>query len=263
LKSLTDPSYLTVYYPPRLDENGNDLGNKRIPVATGSGPNGSGVGTWCKEYQLTDGALYAGDASSGSAAWSSVGPDPSGCGNDQHLYCFRADLNVTAVLTPPTQPGRRVFTTARPFVIGDWKNPDELCWNEADKNFLAFIAFSGASAMSRVSLTGTPWKRMDGVFIVAQPADLGNENLLAPIDALADGKGYTTANVWTGADGPRAGGSAATTCGDWSGISTAISGIGGDSETSASPDWFSLPNIITPAGIKCTDTETHLMCIEP
>jgi hypothetical protein len=260
LKSLTDPSYLTVYYPPRLDENGNDLGNKRIPVATGSGPNGSGVGTWCKEYQVIDGALYAGDASSGSAAWSSVGPDPSGCGNDQHLYCFRADLNVTTVLTPPTQPGRRVFTTARPFVIGDWKNPDELCWNEADKNFLAFIAFSGASAMSRVSLTGTPWKRTDGVFIVEQPADLGNMQLLAPIDGTADGKTYTTANVWTGAKEPRAKG--INTCGDWSGNSTATTGIVGDSETSASPDWFS-PPASTTIGTPCTDTVTHLMCIEP
>jgi hypothetical protein len=259
LKSLSDLADLTVLYPPRLDERGNDLGNVRISVATGSGPDGSPAGTQCSDYRDTAGGLYVGDASSGSFAWSNRSLDPAGCGIAQHLYCFRSDVTM-AVLDPPLQPGRRVFTTSVPFVIKDGLSPNDVCWRDADaarlpdpKAFVAFLATTKTPALKLVNLTAFPWKRMDGVFIVDQSADLGSGKLLAPIDALADGRGYTTANAWTGAVEPRAEGTA--TCGDWGAV--AGQGLAGDSATSSLPDWFSTANI------PCTSTTARLVCIEP
>jgi hypothetical protein len=66
---------------------------------------------------------------------------------------------------------------------------------------------------------------MDDVFVTQQPNDLGGGTLLAPIDVTADGKGYTSARVWTGASNPATSGSA--TCGDWKGGATTASGLVG------------------------------------
>jgi hypothetical protein len=168
-----------------------------------------------------------------------------------------------AVITPAPQTGRRVFTTSVPFVLKDGLTPNTVCLDDAkaanlpnpDK-FVAFVAYPNASAMSNVSLDGPPWKRMDGVFIVNQPSDLGNSRPLAPIDVAANGT-YTTAAVWSGAAEPRAQGTDATTCGNWTPSTLRTYGLAGDSQTSAAPDWFNAAN---PA---CISTTTHLMCIEP
>ena len=145
----------------RLDEKGTDLGNVRIQVATGSGPDGNPAGTQCADYKDPAGDLFTGEASSGSAVWSSRGLTSAACGSAQHLYCFRSDLAV-AVITPAPQPGRRVFTTATPYVVGS-TTPDEFCWKDADaagitdpKSFVAFVATSKTPAMKLVSLTGAP-----------------------------------------------------------------------------------------------------------
>jgi hypothetical protein len=263
-KSLSDPTLLTVFYPPRLTEKGTDLGNVRIPVATGSGPDGYGIpGTtgYCKDYTTGEGTLSAGDASSGSSVWSRNVEDPSGCNSEQRLYCFRTDSNPGPIVPAP-QNGRRVFVTSQPYLLGGSAAPDELCGKEADAAnmdpaaFVAFLATTETPAMKLVNLTGMPWKRLDGVFIVNQPADLGDMKLLAPIDALADGVHYTpSSRVWTGATEPKAPGTA--TCGDWRGVSGTIPAIVGDNSTSTTPDWFNFATRVT-----CRSETTRLMCIE-
>jgi hypothetical protein len=258
LKSLADPSYLTVLYPPRLDEKGTDLGNVRISVATGSGPDGYPLGTQCGDYTTTTGDLYVGDASSGSAIWTSRLNQPGGCDSAQHLYCLRTDLPV-ALLNPPEQPGRHVFISTAAFVPNGSQIPDELCLMEAKSaglKSIAFLATTKTPALNLLDLKGPPWKRMDGVFIVDQAADLEKNRLIAPIDLAIDGKTYLTSPVWTGAKEPRALGT--DTCGDWVEPPMGrIYGLAGDSPTSAAPDWFALTS---PA---CTSTTTHLICIEP
>ena len=259
-KSLSDPAAMTVYYPPRLDEKGNDLGNVRTFVATGSNADGSGAGAYCKDYTSTAGGLAMGDAASGAYAWSNNSLDAAGCGSARHLYCFRTELS--GFITPLPQEGRRIFVTTNPFVIGDGLTPDELCWKDADaagiadaKTFVAFVATTSTAALKLVKPTGLPWKRMDGVFVTQQPNDLGGGKLLAPIDVTADGKGYTNARVWAGATDPTVPGS--LTCGDWKGAATTGSGLVGDSQTTAAPPWFDLMSI------PCDNLEARLYCIEP
>jgi hypothetical protein len=266
LNSLVDPGYYAVLYPPRVDENGRDLakdlGYVHFPVATGSGPDGKPAGSagQCGDYS-TEGPLVMGDAASGSAKWSSNGEDAQGCTSPRRYYCFRTDVTAPG-LVPAKQTGRRVFTTSVPYLLKGGVKPNEFCMQDAKAaslpgTFVAFIAYNGASAMSGIDLKGLPWQRLDGVFIVEQPSDLGQMRLLAPIDALPNGANYTTASVWTGAAEPRAGGT--DTCGDWATPgSIRIYGIVGDSSTTAAPDWFDLP----PAAA-CPSEVVRLTCLDP
>jgi hypothetical protein len=259
LKNLTDPAYLTVYYPPRVDEAGNDLGNVSTLVATGGTTDGVASGDQCHGYTSTAGNLFIGDASSGSHAWSNTQVVPGGCASPFHLYCFRSDMNAGAI-TPPVQAGRRVFVTTGPFVISPTANPNVFCQEEADdaglpQAFVAFLATSTTPAMNLIASQG-PWKRLDEVIVANQANDFATGKLLAPFSLAPDGVTYRPDRVWTGATDPTVPGTA--TCSDWSVPTT--SALVGDGRTTAAPAWFSLGNTAT---IPCSDPNTHLMCLEP
>jgi hypothetical protein len=253
-----------VYYPPRLDEMGNDLGNGRIYVATGSNQDGSNLGSQCGDYASTVGPLYVGDAAAGSLAWSMTELHDDGCSQPQHLYCLRSD-GPSADLMPPAQPGRRAFLSQQPFVIGNGTTPDQLCRAEAGSanlanpaSFVAFIATSSTPASKRLLSSGPPWKRFDEVLVARQAADFAKGKLIAPIDLASDGATYLTSQVWTGAADPSTPGTA--TCDDWTvSLSTTGKAIVGDPATSATPDWFNFGGPIA----LCSDTTMHLLCIEP
>jgi hypothetical protein len=260
LRNLTDPAYLTVYYPPRVDEAGNDLGNVSTLVATGGTIDGRASGDQCTGYTSTTGNLYVGDAASGSHAWNYAQLVPGGCARPFHLYCFRSDM-LAGAITPPVQAGRRVFVTTGPYVISGTANPNVFCQKEADdaglpnpQGYVAFLATSTTPAMKLIASTG-PWKRTDEVIVANRATDLATGNLLAPFSLGPDGT-YRPDRVWTGAGDPTGPGTA--TCNDWSGAAT--SALVGDGRTTATPAWFSLGDTAT---IPCSDPNTHLMCLEP
>jgi hypothetical protein len=263
LETLADPAvsgYPTVYYPPRVDEAGNDLGNASILVATGGNTDGTALGDQCGGYTKTTGNLYVGDASSGSHAWSYAQLVPGGCSSPFHLYCFRSD--VSGGITPPVQAGRRVFVTTRPYVISGTANPNVFCQEEADdaglpnpQGYVAFLATSTTPAMNLIASQG-PWKRTDEVIVANQANDFATGKLLAPFSLAPDGVHYRSDRVWTGATDPTVSGTA--TCSDWS--VPATSALVGDGRTAAAPAWFSLG---AAAATSCSDPNTHLMCVEP
>jgi hypothetical protein len=272
VRSLTDPSSYAVLYPPRINERGEDLGNGHIPVATGTGPDGNPLGKeWCANY--TDpkaGSLYLGDAAAGSVQWTNKALDTAACGNPQHIYCFRTDLRA-GTLDPPTfpdgrtLPGRRIFASATAYKVGGTIAPNDVCGKDADaggigdpSTFVAFLAYPSARAIDLIDGKSLlPWRRMDGVFIVEQPGDLAAGKLIAPIDALANGKSYLTGNAWSGARDPVTAGADGSTCGGWKGGSTSLPAPAGDSATTAKMEWFNSGNVA------CTSTDTRLICIEP
>jgi hypothetical protein len=266
VRRLTDLSYLTVYYPPRIDEYGRDLGNNRTLVATGTTADGQPSGSLCEDYTKTTGALIAGDAASGSTAWTNYQNLAAGCGTAQHLYCFRTDLSAPSIAPPTEIPGRYAFVTASAFPVGGGiAAADKACGMEAKDaglagTFLAFMATSTASALSRFETDGLPWKRRDGVFVTLQPTDLVNNAPFAPIDAAVDGKLYVSARVWTGAGNPNTPGTSASTCNDWMPTGSGNTAIAGDDQTSAIPDWFNFGN--RPIACGDTITTTHLMCLQ-
>jgi hypothetical protein len=258
LGDLADPASLTVYYPPRVDEAGNDLGNVSTLVATGGDKGGRALGDQCNGYTRTTGNLYVGDASSGSGAWNQTQLVPGGCASPFHLYCFRSDMNAGAI-TPPAEAGRRVFVTTRPFVIGGPANPNVFCQEEANdgglpnpQGYVAFLATGTTPAMNLIASTG-PWKRLDDVIVADQATDFATGGLLAPFSLAPDGS-YRPDRVWTGAANPTVPGTA--TCNDWMGATAAA--LAGDGRTSAAPAWFSLGDTIP-----CSGSITHLMCLEP
>src|SRR5262249_35155137 len=69
LVALKTLSGQVVYYPPRVDENGNDLGPTRITVATGGNNDGTNFGAQCGNYTTTTGGMYIGIAGAGSEYW--------------------------------------------------------------------------------------------------------------------------------------------------------------------------------------------------
>jgi len=261
LASLTSPSAPTVYYPPRLDEMGNDIVSSYLYVATGGDPSGMALGSQCSDYTNPTGSLYMGNAANGSLGWAMNVLDSAGCSQPYHIYCFRSD-GLGTDLVPPPQPGRRIFLSAKAFVPGSSVSPDKSCQSEATaanlanaSQFIAFISTSTTPALKRLSASGLPWKRVDDVFVVRQMSDFAGGKLLAPLGLFADGSQYSSANVWTGASDPSVVGSG--TCQDWSTNSTTFQGLVGGSDTTAIPDWFDV------APTSCDSTTNHLICIEP
>jgi hypothetical protein len=253
----------TVYYPPRIDEMGNDLGNVHSFVATGGNANGTAFDSQCSDYTSVSGDIYVGDAAMGSNYWAMRQLDPGGCGSSRRLYCFRTDGPV-ADIVPPPQPGRHVFVSAQPFVPGGNLSADHMCQAEAAaaslanaSQFVAFLSTSNTPAMQRIRPGGMPWKRADDVFVVRQISDFANGKLIATPGLVANGSLYVTTQIWTGASNPTVVGSG--TCQDWTANSATLSGLIGDGATTAAPDWFSIGGITVP----CNNPNLHIICIEP
>ncbi len=254
-----------VYYPPRINELGNDVGPGHVLVATGGNQDGSTFGSQCADYTTTTGDLYVGDAIAGSGYWAYNQLIPNGCSSLLPLYCFRTDL--TGDLKPAPLLGRHVFVTAAGWTpFGNIKNADAFCRADATaaglanaSAFVALLATSTASAASRLTTGGAPWKRVDDVFVFNSPNDLGASKLLAPFGLVADGSLYSNFTFWSGAGNPGAVSSGDVSCQDWSTSASTAHGLYGNAILSGGPDWFSS----APNTDSCDQAGVHLLCAEP
>ncbi|HVU49782.1 MAG TPA: choice-of-anchor D domain-containing protein [Polyangia bacterium] len=269
LASLTQSNQI-VYYPPRVDENGNDLGPKRIPVVTGGDNTGKSFGQQCngattQSWTQTTGSAYIGLAAAGSQYWAYNQLDGAGCSNPQHLYCFRADLapTVPVVVTFPPANVRRVFISDFSVSSGGGVAAfDAECVADAKaagyanySSFIALVATTGGSALKRVNMNGPTWMRPDQVLVVATPADLASGNLISPIDCAADGATYKNPAVWTGGVDAATAGDA--TCNDWASADNGVKGRYGYPNAATTPDWFS------DGTVGCDQPFMNVICIEP
>lgn len=259
LARLLDNASPVVFYPARLDEWGQDLGNKNQWVATGSDTDGNPTLYNCQDFKGTQGEINLGNTAMGSRAWSFFAPRGS-CTSRYRLLCFRTDLDASGI-TPPTLPGRRIFVTKGPFISGGGSvAADESCQAEAkaanlEGRFIAFISTGTFSAQSRIS-QGHPWKRLDEVFVARIPDDFANGNLLAPIGVAANGI-YLNKTVWTGTKNPGQIAAEDTSCQSFNSSLNSQQGIVGMSDSTVTPDWFAFSNM------SCDQPDTHLICIEP
>ena len=252
-----------VYYPPRIDETGNDVGPAHVLVATGGDSSGS-PGP-CADYTTTVGDIFTGDAIAGSSTWAAKQLMLNGCSSFFRLYCFRADL--TGDIKPAPLPGRHVFVTAAGWApFGNITNADAFCRADATaaglanaSTFIALLATSTASAASRLTTGGAPWKRVDDVFVFNSPNDLGASKLLAPFGLVADGSLYASFAFWSGASGPGAVSAGDVSCQDWSTSANTAHGLYGNAILSGGPDWFASP----PNTYSCDQAGMHLVCAEP
>ena len=271
LGTLTASNQL-VYYPPRVDENGNDLGPKRIQVVTGG--NNAGVtfgyqcnGTTAVNWSQTAGSAYIGLAAAGSQYWSYNDLDSQGCMSAQHLYCFRTDLAPTGGaaigMSFPQPTARRIFISDLVVNLGGGVAAfDAECAADAHaagyvnySSVIALIATSTNPALKRVNTTGATWMRPDGVLVVATPADLATGNLISPIDVAADGVTYKNPPIWSGGVDPATVGDA--TCNDWTSAANTVKGRYGYPNAAQDPDWFSSGTV------GCDQPGQNVICIEP
>lgn len=254
-----------VYYPPRIDELGNDIGPGHVMVATGGNQDGTTFGVQCADYASTSGDLYVGDAIAGSGYWAYNQLNPNGCSSAFRLYCFRTDL--TGDIKPAPLPGRHVFVTAAGWSpSGNITNADAFCRADATaaglanaSTFVALLATSTAWAASRLTTGGTAWKRVDDVFVFNSPSDFGASKLLAPFGLVADGSLYSNFAFWSGASGPGMVSSGDVSCQDWSTSATTAHGLYGNAILSGGPDWFSSASNTD----SCDQAGVHLLCAEP
>lgn len=257
--TFTPPS--KVFFPPRLDENGVDLGNDAdTKVAVGQLSSGE-PNSNCSDWSSTAGIAFAGDLTDGVARWAGDFNSVA-CNSSARLYCFETVHNVSATL--PTVGGRVAFITNGLYTPGNLAAADTLCRNEATaaglanpNTFKALLSTTTQSAFDRLGAVGAgPWFRPDGVEIVASPADLGPGTLTAPIDVTA-AKGYVGGvAAWTGgASSPNTtAASAQDACSNWT--ATTGTGVAGSAGTSK-PTFFNTSNIFN-----CS-SGSRLYCFEP
>ena len=266
IATLGVPTNQVVYYPPRIDELGNDVGPGHVMVATGG--NLSGSPGPCADYTDTTQDFFVGDAIAGSGTWAASQAVASGCSSALRLYCFRSDM--AGDMKPLALPGRRVFVTASGWSpSGGIASADAFCRADAaaaglasasTNTFIALLATSTASAASRLNTGGSPWKRVDDVFVFNSPNDLIASKLLAPFGLIAKGTQYGTFLYWSGAMGPRDASPVGLSCQDWSTSAATDSGLFGNANLSGGPEWFADVTTTTNA---CNRTDIRLLCAEP
>jgi hypothetical protein len=272
LNSVDDLSKDKVFYPPRLDESGNDLGGNQW-VMTNTRPDGmplSFVGSsWssCNDFtsETYDGtSLMGGLASGGSRnvteAWG------WGCSiTGARLYCLGIDRQAQVAVIPAQ--GRHAFLTRAMWTPGGGvSSADALCQSEASAAklsgtaYLALLPTTGSYAASRFNASGLPWVRSDGI-LIAPTASAFFSTVLFDVtpNISADGSFQMTQDsVWTGAATPMTNATDATSCSSW----TSTSGTGGSGQVddTATKNFFNgFPS--GPYGASC-GAGARLLCLQ-
>jgi len=249
-----------LYYPPRLDENGNDLvADADTKVAAGQLDTGE-TNSNCTDWTSTAGIAYAGNLTEGVGRWAGDF-DSVSCSASARIYCFENVYNASVTVPAPTF--HMAFITVGTYTPSTLLAADTLCQNEAKAAsvstwnlFKALVSTSSQSAFARLGTLGPgPFQRPDGVEIAATAADLGPGMVTAPIDVTITKAYVEGAGVWTGGGAtPNAVAmTAQDACGNWA--ATSGNGVSGSASTTK-PKFY---NSNTSA---CTMAQ-RLYCVQP
>jgi len=254
-----------IYYPIRVDENGNfDNSAGGSPVWTGTWNNGTlhpsgNCLDWTSASNADQGVNGRDDAIAGTLSSSGN----SACDSSYRLYCFGVDRKVPVSVKPAT--GRIAFVTMQfwgPNTAG-LADADQLCTDEAayanlSGTFKAMLATDGASAASRFNMNGLPWVRPDGVPIASTAAELFSADFLnSAINLTADGQEYlANSGVWTGANSPSTAGDPGTTCKNWT------SNLDTDWAETGSAGFTHVNSFFAGGFNKCNGGVIHLYCLQ-
>lgn len=214
-----------LYYPLRIDENGDDIlpadpYANMTPVATGTNESGNVSRNQGNEVENCGdwtgggtGTIRLGYHDAAGSAWTAGTLRTCDASLMARIYCLGTD-RVSQVDSPPVQ-GARIFVTddvatANLGIAGfDARCTSEASAGELDGDFRALVATSAASALSRVGGAGKTWTRVDGVIVTSDFVSFS-----APVAVSARGVYLAKGLVWTGS--VAAGATGTETCGDWS-----------------------------------------------
>jgi hypothetical protein len=253
---------LQIFYPPRIDETGGDVGPGQTLVFGGHNGVGATFGNNnCNNWTTTNfSSVYVGQAGGASADWSYDVLESNGCSEAHHFYCFRTDTNMPVTNTVP--PGRIAFVSKNAFMMSSTglAAADAQCQGDAAaaslpgaSTYIAFLATTTKSAAGRLNLgPGTPpFRRIDGTMMVDVAGDLAAGRIVAVPNQQADGS-YVTWETWSGAPDPSSVGT--NTCFDWTNTAAGNTIEGNEGGTQG---WFNA----TP--VACNYQFAHLLCMQP
>jgi hypothetical protein len=242
--SVDDLSRGKVFYPPRLDESGNDVGADQW-VMTNTLVNGTPYSAYgapwgtCQDFSSNteDGTALEGGMSSFSSN-NFTNYYGLGCSGPGRLYCLGIDRQAQVAVIPAQ--GRHAFVTLNAWTPGGGiASADAFCQNEANVaklsgTYAALLSTTGSYAAARFSTTGLPWIRSDGILIAQTASAFFSPGLfdVAP-NISADGSYYLgNEAVWSGANTPLSPATDAENCTSWtSTIGAGTSGQAGDTAT--------------------------------
>ena len=222
-----------IFYPPVLDELGQEVRNRR--ALTGTSQDGDAASTCENWTNLVESTATVGEPGATFSAWSS--DTTHDCAENQSVgvYCFGVDMSVPVEYEPVE--GRRAFVSASTLDgSAGIAAFDETCAVEAEGaglsgSFLAVVATSTQSALSRFDTAGAPWVNMFGVPLADTAGALSiAAHLDAPPSVTAAGAPVTGA-YWVGSSTPTTAGT--STCTDWTG-----EGSGRVYDSEYTTDWF-------------------------
>jgi uncharacterized repeat protein (TIGR02543 family) len=255
-----------LFYPPRLDELGNDVGNATAFTATSSNGTRNTAYTTCSDWTSAASALTAfGEPNANSSIFTGFGA--ANCSTTRRLYCFGIDNK--AAVSPAAVTARRAFMTSGYFIPGGGiAAADAMCASDASAagltgTFKALLATTTGSAISRFSTaSGTlPWKRLDNTLMAATAAALASPTatslLASPNSNAANNTWYGNNGLWSGASNLTTVGTAATTCMNWTSAASTSTGTGGRAGFSLYEDLLAFDPSAT-----CNATTKRLMCLE-
>jgi hypothetical protein len=220
-----------IFYPLDVDEFGN-----RVPTTSvGTGTDSYGLtvtGYTCSDYTSTTDLLWLGVNDRGALWWTEGGGGTNACSAALPVYCF--GIGKSAPTMPPPATARRAFVLSSGWLPGGGlASADFACQTEANAaslngTFQALLATSTASAISRFSLAGSTWARVDGVVLADTPADFAAGRTNAPLEVTAALQYLSCEVTWLGATDPSTVGSDATTCTSWTATTAGVTGNVGD-----------------------------------
>ena len=252
MSSLLDQGQ--VFYPPRIDEFGNDLVGSQELAATGTTPGGTKDANTANDW--TKGTGYA----AGVPAWTTgywSGDSQRAGGLAARLYCFGANYNRP--LSPVRAQGRIAFLSAQAFVPSSLKAADDQCTGDATSHglpgtFLALLATQSASASARFDLTGPNWVRLDGMPWLENAGDLAQTKLLTALNVMLDKTFQSDILGWGGApDFSSSAVNDAENCANW----TSATQTGTVGRSSASDGAF-----FNALSDDCGSDAPHLYCLQ-
>ncbi len=217
IDELTDFASQAIYQPIRFDELGNELSGTQDGFWTSTLSTGEAGADTCSGWVVgTSGA--AGSTGLPDRTWDDwTAYLISACDNERRLLCLEGG---TSEVTPvPWVPAALAFTTS---VSGSgdlstWPEAggesglaaaDNICQSLATaahlpspESFVAWLSTTATDAGDRLTLTGTPIRRVDGFRVADSKADLLATGADNSLHVDQEGRYLSYTNLWTGTAG--------------------------------------------------------------
>ncbi len=187
--TIEDIEQGTIFFPPRLDEFGRDVGDDALVVTDTFAGGATNTGTHCSDWASETAAdVIVGEPAGGTSRFTQV--DVRGCDDETRLYCFSAAL-MEAFATPP--PGPSVVFLSFGTVAGNagLAAMDALCTNEASQ-----AGLTGPTTKALVTPGAGKFvkDRFIGIFFANAAAQRPDSTVISPdMDNLMAGEPFLAA----------------------------------------------------------------------